>query len=295
VSLEPVSSLIASAQQGGYAIGYFESWDMASLQGVLDAAEQTCSPIILGFNGEFLSNPLRRCKERLSLYAGLGRLAAEGASVPCGLIFNECSRDHWTLEAIEAGFNLVGVADVSGSLDQYAQRVASLVGVAHQYGAAVEAEVGELPCAAHGGAPSGGYLTDPEMAAQFVSDTQVDLLAVSVGNIHIQVNGEDALDLTRLAEIRRRVDTPLVLHGGSGIKADTLTAAVEMGVAKVNYGTYIKQRCLKAMRKALSVDVSNPHVLLGIGGEQDVLELTRMAVRDAVLERIELLGCCGKG
>ena len=64
---------------------------------------------------------------------------------------------------------------------------------------------------------------------------------------------------------------------------------------KVNYGTYIKQRCLKALREALNVEVRNPHLLLGIGGDQDLLELTRMTVRDAVLERFELLGCCGKG
>ncbi len=66
------------------------------------------------------------------------------------------------------------------------------------------------------------------------------------------------------------------------------------GVAKVNFGTYLKHRYLKAMRQALGSDSLDPHRLLGMGGPEDVLVAGRLAVRDAVLERIELLGCCGK-
>jgi hypothetical protein len=65
-------------------------------------------------------------------------------------------------------------------------------------------------------------------------------------------------------------------------------------VAKVNYGTYLKQRYLAAVRRAVSHDSSNPHELLGLGGPRDVMVAGRIAVRDAVLERIDVLGCCGK-
>ena len=64
--LEPVARLMDDCTAGGYAIGYFESWNLESLQGVLDAAEQTRSPIIVGFNGEFLSHPDRLAAERLA-------------------------------------------------------------------------------------------------------------------------------------------------------------------------------------------------------------------------------------
>ena len=67
-----------------------------------------------------------------------------------------------------------------------------------------------------------------------------------------------------------------------------------MGVTKVNYGTYLKQRYLKAVRDSVAANVDNPHELLGIGGDRDVMIAGRLAVRDAVLERIGLLGCCGK-
>jgi fructose/tagatose bisphosphate aldolase len=73
-----------------------------------------------------------------------------------------------------------------------------------------------------------------------------------------------------------------------------LREAIRRGVAKVNYGTYLKQRYLKAVSFALAKGNTNPHELLGLGGDWDIMVAGRIAVRDAVLERIELLGCCGR-
>ena len=294
MSLEPIGPMLGRAVRGGYAVGYFESWNLESLQGVIDAAEQVRAPIILGFNGDFLSRPTRQAQERLAWYAALGRAAAESASVPCGLIFNECPADDWVRRAIVAGFNLVMLADPDAPPEELVRRVAAIVRAAHERGVAVEGEVGELPCGASGGTPRGGSATDPETAAAFVEETGVDLLAVSVGNVHIRLEGGQGLDLARLGEIRRRVLVPLVLHGGTGIDAGALREAIALGVAKVNYGTYLKQAYLRAVRAALDRDVADPHRLLGLGGEEDVLMAGRLAVRDAVLERIGLLGCSGK-
>ena len=239
--LESISSSMEKAVRGGYAVGYFESWNLESLQGVMDAAEQTRSPIIVGFNGEFLSGPDRLAGDRLSWYAALGRAAAESASVPCGLIFNECSSDDWVVLAIKSGFNLVMPADASAPFDRYVERVSALTRLAHAHGVAVEAEVGELPAGVAGHGSGGGSLTDPGLAARFVSATGIDLLAVSVGNVHVKVDGTQDLDLDRLAEIHRQVKLPLVLHGGTGISEHSLRQSIRLGVSKVNYGTYLKQ------------------------------------------------------
>ena len=289
--LTPVCELLDPARASGYAVGYFESWNLESLQGVIDAAEQTRSPIIVGFNGEFMSRPGRRAAERLSWYAGLGREAAASAAVPCGLIFNECGEDEWTRGAIASGFNLISVADPEAPGEEYERRVAELTRLAHERGVAVEAEIGELPA---GMARAGGRATDPEQAAHFVAATGVDLLAVSVGNVHILTQGEQGLDLDLLDRIHQRVEVPLVLHGGTGIAADALRQAIGLGVAKVNFGTYLKQRYLAALRPALASGQADPHQLLGRGGDEDVMVAGRLAVRDAVLERIGLLDCCGK-
>ena len=111
----------------------------------------------------------------------------------------------------------------------------------------------------------GGSQTDPTAAAQFVAETGIDLLAVSVGNVHILIRGHQTLDLEHLSKIREKVSIPLVLHGGTGIEESTLRDAVGLGVAKVNYGTIIKQRFLAAVRNSLNSNNENPHHLLGLG------------------------------
>jgi ketose-bisphosphate aldolase len=293
--LKPAAELFLSASAGGYALGYFESWNLESLQGVIDAAEQTRSPILVGFNGDFLTRPNRMTVERIEWYGGLGRAAIESASVPCGFVFNECPKDEVVYQAIKAGFNLVMLADPEAPFENYLHRVSKLVQVAHQHGVGVEAEIGELPDGSTGVVnKQHGSLTDPFLAAKFVTATQVDLLSVSVGNVHVLVNGQQALNLDHLATIRKMVSIPLGLHGGSGISDDSLKAAIQLGIVKVNYGTYLKQRYLAAVRKALDTTEANPHVMLGMGGADDVLVTGRLAVRDAILERIELLGCCGR-
>jgi fructose-bisphosphate aldolase, class II len=117
---------------------------------------------------------------------------------------------------------------------------------------------------------------------------------VSVGNVHVLTKGEQYLDLDRLFRIRSKVAKPLVLHGGSGISATSLREAIALGVTKVNYGTYLKQRYLSAVRASVAADLDNPHQLFGMGGDHDVMVAGRLAVCNAVLERIGLLGCCGK-
>ena len=245
--LKSVFDLVREAREKKYALGYFESWNFESLQGVVDAAEATRSPIIIGFNGDFMSHGSRRVPERLRCYAELGKAAASGATVPCGLIFNECPIDEWVREATLAGFNLVMPADHEATYEEYVSRVIALTDFAHQRGVAVEAEIGRLPSGASGDLEDEGRMTDPELAGRFVRATGVDLLAVSVGNVHVLLRGERELDLERLAQIHEQVSVPLVLHGGTGIPGLALQEAIQRGVAKVNYGTYLKQRYLKAV------------------------------------------------
>jgi ketose-bisphosphate aldolase len=293
--IKPIQELFASARAGGYALGYFESWNLESLQGAIDAAEKTRSPIIIGFNGEFLTRPERIASERIVWYAALARAAAETAAVPCSIFFNECPSEEYTRQAVTAGFNMVMYANPGLSFEDYTLRVTQLTRWTHPHGVAVEAEIDELPSGSTGVLVAGhSSLTDPELAARFIAATGIDLLSISVGNVHVLVGQEKDLDLIRLEEIRKRVNIPLGLHGGSGIPAASLRAAIQLGVTKVAYGTYLKQRYLAAQRKALGTDEINPHKLLGMGEAEDVMVAGRLAVRDAILERIEHLGCCGR-
>ncbi len=296
MSLEPIGQLTAHARRHGYAVGYFESWDVASLEGVIDAAEASRAPVVVGFNGEFLARLERQPPVRLEWYGALARAAAESARVPCAAMFNECAVDAAVERATQAGFNVVMLADEQAAYADLVRRVAGVVSLAHARAVAVEAELGILPSGKGSAEHAASSLTDPDQAAQFVALSGVDLLAVSAGNVHIMLRGQCDLDLAHLAAIRKKVEVPLVLHGGSGISNRSLTEAIGLGVAKVNYGTYLKQRCIERVLRQWcgGAVAANPHEALGGGSEADLMVIVRQAVRDAVLERIELLGCCGK-
>ena len=129
-----------------------ESWNLESLQGVVDAAEQTSSPMISGFqrclpvrSARSARNGLRSTRPSVEAAAGVV------IRFPCALIFNECPRDDWVVEAIGAGFNLVMLADPDAPLANYFARVAAITRMAYARGVAVEAELGELPCGSAGG------------------------------------------------------------------------------------------------------------------------------------------------
>ncbi len=245
--------------------------------------------------GDVIAAILQPPAAKPSLERGaLARAAADTANVPCAVIFNECPRSQWVEKAIVSGFNLVMFSDHDASYEDYVAQVADLCELAHSQGVSMEAEVGELASGDPRFDTAKADPSDPDLVSDFIKRTNVDVVSVSVGNVHVMTTGQTELDLERLKLISEQAKIPLVLHGGSGIAPESLRQAIELGVSKVNYGTYIKQRYLSAVRAALQNHDANPHHLLGYGGKEDLLTIGRQAVRNAVLERIDLLGYCGK-
>ena len=111
--LVPFREMMADAARGGYAVGYFESWNLESLLAVADAAEAQRSPVIVGFSGIYLPHPGRRVKDGLAPYAAMALAVCRELSVPACLLFNESPNEDWVGAAIDAGFNLVMFSDDS--------------------------------------------------------------------------------------------------------------------------------------------------------------------------------------
>ena len=103
--------LMDDAEAGGYAVGYFEAWNLESLLAVAAAAEAARSPVILGFSGIYLTHPGRLFADPLSVYAAMGLEVCRTLSVPACLLFNESPQFDAVLEAVDRGFNLVMFSD----------------------------------------------------------------------------------------------------------------------------------------------------------------------------------------
>jgi fructose/tagatose bisphosphate aldolase len=298
MTLVSFNTLMCDAVAGGYAVGYFESWNWESLLAVADAAEVTRSPVILGFSGVYLPHTDRVAKDPLSGYAAMGLEVCRHLSVPACLLFNESPAFDWVKEALRLGFGLVMYSDDRELESLRENRIAELSLLAHRANQAVEAEMFALP-----GVGGDLYqletrppLTNPNDAARFVQKTKVDALAVNIGQQHIHGQREVALNLDRLAAIRKAVNVPLVLHGATSVRRSDVRQAVEIGIRKVNIGSALKQAYFRALRvKCMECpDCSNPYEVIGSGLSADVLVAGRLAMQHVVEDWMSLIGSAGR-
>jgi fructose/tagatose bisphosphate aldolase len=290
--LVSMSGLLAHAARSGYAVCYSESWDLPSLQAVVEAAEECSAPFIAGFNGGFLRHSGRARPESLAFYAGF-RVALERTAVPAVFLLNESDDFGQMREAMDLGFNAVMPENEGLSPEAYTRMVTDVVAAARPRGVSVEAQLGVLPA---GDGHAAGSRTDPVAARAFAAETGIDALAVSVGNIHILTEGHSPLDFDTLARLRDAVPVPLVLHGGTGLPPESIETVIRLGVAKLNYGTLLKQAYLEALRAALSCYAApmSPHEFLGMGGERDILTAGREAVKAKAKWLLSLSGSAGR-
>jgi ketose-bisphosphate aldolase len=154
------------------------------------------------------------------------------------------------LNASRDGYTSVMFDGSTLPLAQNLQLTRDVVRVARPAGVSAEAEVGTIGTTAEYGAEiENPHLADPA-ACEAMGETGIDALTVAIGNAHGVYIAEPKLDFDLLAEIPRRSEVPLVLHGGSGIPVDQVHKAISMGVAKMNVGTAIHVAFKGAWRKA---------------------------------------------
>lgn len=232
----PITTILPylkAAQDGGYALPLFDAFDGYSADGIVAALEEKRAPAMLALYAPMLDNP-----NGLAFVRYL-RSLAECASVPVSLMLDHGPSVESCLRAIELDFCDVMYDGSKLPIEENIANTRRVVEAAHARGIHVEAELGHVGSgsdyAVFGGQGKG--FTEPAFVERFVAETGVDFLAVAIGTAHGVYQGQPQLDLERLAAIRRRVDTPLVLHGGSGLSTEQFQAAISAGIVKVNVAT----------------------------------------------------------
>ena len=243
--------MLATALRGGYAVGYFEAWDQYSIEAVLEAAEESGSPVILGFGGMMMNQEWFGAGGLCALGA-MGRAIAEGSHVPVSYLLNEVEAFEHIERGLTSGFNAVMLDTSHLPLERNIDQTRRVVEAARQFGADVEGECDPLPDASGAtGAHAPPRLTEPAEAARYVAETGVCALSISVGNEHIRTTGESGIDLERLVCIREAVAVPLVIHGGTGFPDSAVQDAIRLGVAKFNVGTVLKRLFHEGVREGV--------------------------------------------
>ena len=288
MSLVNAIDLVREAHQKDAAVFSFVCIDYNEVRAVINAAERTGKPAIAMLLPEYVTNfSLNGFGE----FAAMVRAMAEQTDARIGLHLDHSYDEAEVRRAIDSGFTSVMFDASRDDLQTNIRRTRAMVEYAHARGVAVESELGAVGLAKERADARTNLFTKPETVALFCRETGVDSLAIAIGNAHGDYLQTPRLDLNRLDEIHAVTDTPLVLHGGSGIPDEMVRKAITLGVSKINVNTECQITFAEATRKYIEEgkDLTgkgfDPRKLLAPGAE---------AIRATVREKIELFGSVGK-
>lgn len=278
--LVTLNDVLLDAKKNHYAVGLFNTVNLEMAQGVLGAAEEAHSPVIIGTAEVLLG------AASLMELAPLLKSLAQKAKVPVVLHYDHGLTEEKIGLAMRLGFSSI-MYDCSGvSFEQNISLVSTMVERAHRRGITVEGELGHVGANGEDGEAENdqSIYTEPMDAKEYAERTGVDALAVAIGTAHGAYKKKPCLDLTRLSEIANVVDIPLVLHGGSGLSDDDFKNTIARGIAKVNIFTDLNVACAKAAHDAYKEGI----------GYTDVMPFLKAAVMQETLKKMTLFGSVGK-
>jgi fructose-bisphosphate aldolase, class II len=311
--LTHTKDLFAKALRGKYALGAFNVNNMELVQAIVEACEEEKAPLMLQISkgARSYANPVYLKK--------LVEAAVSLSTIPIAVHLDHGDSFELCKECIDEGFTSVMIDGSHLPFDKNVELCKRVVDYAHKHNGVVEGELGMLVGAQHdegeegGGFSKGGVYTHPDEAVEFVKLTNVDSLAVAIGNSHgaYKFKGEQHLNLERLKAIKKALldagmgDYPLVLHGASsvpkelvmeinkyggkmgedtaGVPEADIEVARRTGCTKVNIDTDLRLALTAGIRKVLAESPKefDPRKYLG-PARAKVKELVRHKVRNVL-------------
>lgn len=246
--LVSMRELLADAEKNNYAVGGFNCPTLENVYGVIQAAEKEQVPVILSFP------QVHEKTVPLKVIGPILLQAASDAKVPVCVHLDHGSTVAYVEEALRLGFNSVMYDGSKLSLAENIRNTQAVVKLARKYQADVEAELGGI-AGDEAGISSGdteSKLTDIYEAVEFVQATGVNSLAASIGTAHGFYTEAPKIDFRRIEEIHRKTGLPLVMHGGSGVSDEDYHKAINLGIRKVNYYSYMAKAGVEGVKALLA-------------------------------------------
>ncbi len=276
MALVSLKTVLELAEEGGFAVPAFNTYNLETVMGVAQAAEELKAPVIFQVYSRLFDGP------NGSYVAALIRQAIGELSVPAVFHLDHGVSEKQVVRALASGCSGAMFDGSRLPLEENIQATAVVVDLCRHVQVPVEGELG------HVGSVQDEVLaafTDPEEAALFCQKTGVAALAVMIGTAHGRYKQAPQLDLDRLFEIRKKTGLPLVLHGGSGVPDEQIQDAITKGIRKVNFGTDLCYAFLDTVFKTKPDPVAIDIFM------QDPVE----AVKAFAKEKIKLTGAVNNG
>lgn len=277
-----ITEMLTNARKEHYAVGAFNVLNLEMFQAIINAAEAEKSPVII----QVWQGDLDHVGGR---YIGaIARAAAKSATCPIALQLDHGQTFDQVRSCIDWGFSSIMIDFSSSSFRENLIHTKEVVAEAHSKGVSVEAELGRIFSGLSSVDKQRSFLTDPDLATQFVEETGVDALAVSVGTAHgIYTNGP-IIDFDLLEKLIHHVRIPIVIHGGSFTSDEDIIRMIDLGVAKINIGTELMMEFVNGIKDILrekNQDISARELLGYI--QRRVEKLVRGKIRILNTLRIE--------
>ena len=284
MALVSMKEMLLKAKKGKYAVGQFNINNLEWTYTILTKCQEIKAPVILG-----VSEGAVRYMGGFNVVAQMVKAVIQdkNITVPVALHLDHGSSIENCMKALDAGFTSVMIDASHYEFEENVRRTKIVCEYAKKYGASVEAELGKV----------GGQEDDvvaETMYADFnecvvlVKETGVDALAPALGSVHGPYQGEPKLGFKEMEEIGTALsETPLVLHGGSGIPVDQIKRAIACGTSKINVNTEFQQAWTELVRETLNKNpnVYDPRKVIGPGLK---------GIEAVVVEKCEVFGCIGK-
>lgn len=290
MSIVNAKEILVEAAKGKYAVGAFNITDLIQLEGVVDAAVEKKSPLIIQTSvkpSKFLGT-----KVLVAIY----KTIAESAPIPICLHLDHCTEVDYCKTCADAGYTNIMIDASKQTFEENIRQTKEVVDYCHSVGdISVEGELGTVSGVEDQikVAEDEAALANPVQGVEFVERTGVDIFAPAIGTAHgVYKTKNPKVDFERLGKINQMlngggVKTPLVVHGGTGLPEDYIRKLIEMGGAKFNVSTELKHTLINS-----TYDYITAHREEYDPGKVDVA--VRDAIRQAVGHWIDMLGSAGK-
>lgn len=278
-----VKEILLRAQEGNYAVGSFNTFNLETTRAIIEGAREAKSPVIV------------QVTERTMEYAGgrgifhLIKNEAEfySSQIPVGIHIDHGRSFEFIERAIDIGFPSVMYDGSRKKYEDNLEMTRKITKYCHKRNVCVQAELGSVPYLREvnlGEIDWNKYLTDPDQAQDFVKKTGIDSLAVAIGNAHGFFKEKKEIDFERLAEIKKKCLIPLVLHGASDWANGQVKEAIKNGINCFNVDTAIRLAFINNLAKAIGErgDISLD--------ARKILGGAREAVKESVKEKIRNFG-----
>ena len=283
MALESMTKMLRKAFDEHYAVGQFNINNVEWTSAVLEEAEKTRTPVILGVTSS-AAKYMGGWHTVVGLVKGL--MKDLKITVPVALHVDHGGSFEVCKAAIDAGFTSVMIDGSKLPIDENIAVVKKVVDYAHERGVSVEAELGKVGGQEDNVVAETMY-ADKDECVRMVKETGIDFLAPALGSVHGPYHGEPKLGFKEMKEIAEATNIPLVLHGGSGIPNEQLRMAIDRGTAKININTECQQAWTAIVREVLAKDpkVYDPRKIIGPGRE---------GIKEVVRTKATIFGSLGK-